>query len=174
MDTSHDSNQGTKGMPTNMTKRILVATALVIALLLTTLALTSGTQVAQGAATSPACIDCKSDCDTSATYCRDRANQEMTACRNAGYSFDYCKTVGNKHYSDCMDWRGCGTCIDGRYGLIYYCRCGKPWASTGGGGGTNIDPYKYSDPSDPSNDDDFSWYCELEPCACGADLPWCG
>lgn len=173
MDTSHDFNQGTKGMPTNMTKRILVATALVIALLLTTLALTSGTQVVQGAAASPACFDCKSECDDNHMYCKERAAQEMTVCRNEGYSLDYCKKVGNKHYTDCMNWRGCNRCFDARYGISYYCRCGNPYGYGGGRGPINVDPFYYPDPSDPSNDEDFSWYCELEPCACGADLPWC-
>lgn len=163
-----------------MTRRILIATAMVSAvLLIALLAPTNSTQVVRGA-TATACLDCKSDCDAAATYCRDRAAQEMTYCRNQGYSFDYCKKVGNKHYTDCMSYRGCDVCMDLRMGGSWYCRCGR-YAPFGGGsagsGGSNIDPYYYSDPSDPSdpaNDEDFSWYCELEPCACGADLPWCG
>lgn len=116
-------------------------------------------------------FDCNSDCQQAETECSTKAQNEANECRQMGNPFEYCKEVRRRVFTRCLLEKGCTRCIDSRYGIGYYCSCGKPGWMTGGGG--IIDPYRYSDPFSPT--DDGSIYCELDPCACDTDafISWC-
>jgi len=120
------------------------------------------------------CQSCQQQCDAAILPCRDVAREAYIRCGQQGGTEETCKRKRGDAYVQCTKEKGCERCVDFRTGLGYYCKCGNPWSGGGGRGGENIDPFYNPDPFDPTNEEDTSWYCELEPCFCQPDLPWCG
>ena len=148
-------------------KRFILFTSL-LALIMLTLAIRPSGVPAAPIVTFNACTD---RCDQARTSCQEQATAVYVNCGQQGGTQTQCQQQRDNAYNACMRSANCQSCYDPSMGITWYCNCGKPFGDGGDTKGTTIQTVYYYDPTDEAN---YNWYCESDPCLCDPTLAWCG